>query len=102
MKVIPAKTNNVSARINAVDEYLMRQVDGDPGFLVDPRCTQLKAAMMGGYRYKPKGDGDIDKNKHSHVAEALQYLMLHIASAGEGHQFALRREIKHVAAAGWT
>jgi hypothetical protein len=102
MKVIPARTNNVSARINAVDEYLMRQVDGDPAFLVDPRCTQLKAAMMGGYRFKPKGDGDIDKNKHSHVAEALQYLMLHIAHASEGHALQQRREIKRASAVGWT
>jgi hypothetical protein len=102
MRVIPARTNSISARINSVDEYLMRQVDGDPAFLVDPRCTQLKAAMMGGYRYKPKGDGDIDKNKHSHVAEALQYLMLHIASVGEGHGLAQRREIRPVASLGWT
>jgi hypothetical protein len=102
MKVIPARTNNVSARINAVDEYLMRQVDGDPAFLVDPRCTQLKAAMMGGYRYKPKGDGDIDKNKHSHVAEALQYLMLHIAHASEGHALQQRRDVKRTSALGWT
>ena len=101
-KVMPAKTNNVSARVNAVDEYLMRQVDGDPGFIVDPRCTQLKAAMMGGYRYKPKGDGDIEKNKHSHVAEALQYLMLHIANASDSSRVPRQREIKRVAAAGWT
>jgi len=80
----------------------MRQVDGDPAFLVDPGCTQLKAAMMGGYRYKPKGDGDIDKNKHSHVAEALQYLMLHITSVGEGTSLPRRREVKQVASAGWT
>ena len=102
LRVIPAKTNSVSARVNAVDAYLMRQVDGDPGFLLDPRCTQLKAAMMGGYRYKPRGDGDIDKNKHSHVAEALQYLMLHIASAGDGAMLSQRREIKSVVSAGWT
>jgi len=102
LRVIPAKTNNVSARINAVDEYLMRQVDGDPAFLVDPRCTQLKAAMMGGYRFKPKGDGDIDKNKHSHVAEALQYLMLHIGNASEGHVLHQRREIKRTSPIGWT
>ncbi len=102
LKVIPAKTNNVSARINAVDDYLMRQVDGDPAFLLDPGCTQLKAAMMGGYRYKPKGDGDIEKNKHSHVAEALQYLMLHIASVGEGQGLPQRRDIKPVASLGWT
>ena len=102
MRVIPAKTNSVSARINAVDEYLMRQVDGDPAFVVDPRCTQLKAAMMGGYRYKPKGDGDIDKNKHSHCAEALQYLMLHLHNAPEGHALSQRREVKRVPAMGWT
>jgi hypothetical protein len=58
--------------------------------------------MMGGYRYKPKGDGDIEKNKHSHVAEALQYLMLHIASVGEGHHTPQRRDIRPVASAGWT
>jgi hypothetical protein len=101
LRVIPAKTNNVSARINAVDEYLMRQVDGDPAFIVDPGCTQLKAAMMGGYRYKPRGDMDIEKNKHSHVAEALQYLMLHITTGG-GQMLAQRREIKPASAVGWT
>lgn len=101
LKVISAKTNNVSARINAVDEFLMRQVDGDPGFVMDPGCTQLKAAMMGGYRYKPRGDAVIDKNRHSHVAEALQYLMLHISGGGEGH-LSMRREVKRVAAGGWT
>lgn len=101
-KVIPAKTNNVSARISSVDDYLMRQVDGDPAFLVDPSCTQLKAAMMGGYRFKPKGDSDIDKNKHSHVAEALQYLMLHISTVSDGGYVVARRDIKPIASVGWT
>jgi len=100
LRVIPAKTNKVSARLNSVDDYLMRQVDGDPGFLLDPRCTRLKAAMMGGYRFDK--NGGIDKNKHSHVAEALQYLMLHIASAGEGQHMIQRREVRPVASAGWT
>ena len=101
MRVLPAKTNKVSARLNAVDDYLMRQVDGDSAFVVDPRCSQLKAAMMGGYRFHPK-NGSIDKNKHSHVAEALQYLMLHIGTAGGGEVLARRREIKKVASGGWT
>ena len=100
-KVIPAKTNKISARINAVDDFLMRQVDGDSAILVDPRCTHLKSALMGGYRYKKSGDGEIEKNKHSHVAEALQYLMLHISGAGEVHT-AYRREVKQVDASGWT
>lgn len=99
LRVIPAKTNSVSARINAVDDYLMRQVDGDPGFLMDPSVIRLKAAMMGGYRFKK--DGSIDKNSHSHVAEALQYLMLHIGSGG-GQLLQQRREVKQLSAVGWT
>lgn len=102
LRVISARTNSVSARVNAVDDFLMRQVDGDPAFLVDPSCTQLKAAMMGGYRYKNRGDGGIDKNKHSHVAEALQYLMLHIGNAGEGAMVRVKRDIVPIAAVGWT
>lgn len=99
-RVMPAKTNNVSARLSAVDDFLMRQVDGDSAFLVDPRCTRLKAAMMGGYRFHKK-NGNIEKNKHSHVAEALQYLMLHINSTADG-LITQKREIKPVAAGGWT
>jgi hypothetical protein len=99
-RVMPAKTNNVSARLSAVDDFLMRQVDGDSAFLLDPRCTRLKAAMMGGYRFHKK-NGTIDKNKHSHVAEALQYLMLHINSTSDGI-VTQKRDIKPVAAGGWT
>ena len=101
LRVMPAKTNSVSARLSAVDDYLMRQVDGDAAFLLDPKCTQLKAAMMGGYRFHHK-NGNIDKNKHSHIAEALQYLMLHINHAAEAAYNLQRRDIKRVAAAGWT
>lgn len=100
LKVIPAKTNNISARVNAVDDFLMRQADGDAAFVMDPRCTALKAAMMGGYRYKKNSDG-LEKNGHSHVAEALQYLMLHIG-ANQGQQLTQRREIRPVSAVGWT
>ena len=101
LKVIPAKTNNVSARINAVDDFLMRQVDGDSAFLVDPSCSWLKAAMMGGYRFKKDGEG-IDKGPHSHIAEALQYLMLHIGNVEGGDVRGRKREVVPVAAAGWT
>ncbi len=101
LKVISAKTNNVSARIGAVDDYLMRHADGDSAFVLDPSCMALKSAMMGGYRFHPK-TGAIDKNKHSHVAEALQYLMLHIASISDGSIIAQRREVKTRSAAGWT
>jgi hypothetical protein len=102
LRVMPAKTNAISARINAVDDYLMRQVDGDPGFLMDPGCSNLKSAMMGGYRYKKNIMDTIEKNHASHIAEALQYLMLHIASAQSGSGLSTRREVKTISSLGWT
>jgi len=101
LRVMPAKTNSVSARLSSVDDYLMRQVDGDAAFLLDPKCTWLKAAMMGGYRFHKK-NGNIEKNKHSHVAEALQYLMLHINHASDAAYTLQKRPVKRVAATGWT
>jgi hypothetical protein len=101
LKVIPAKTNNVSARLNSVDEYLMRHADGDSAFLLDPSCMALKSAMMGGYRFHKK-TGAIEKTPASHVAEALQYLMLHISSISDGVVLAQHREVKQRSALGWT
>jgi hypothetical protein len=101
LKVIAAKTNNVTARLAAVDNYLMRHSDGDSAFVVDPSCTALKSAMMGGYRFHPK-TGAIEKNSHSHVAEALQYLMLHLGSVSEGNVLAQRRDIQPHSSLGWT
>jgi hypothetical protein len=101
LKVIPARTNSVVARINAVDEYLMRHVDGHPGILLDPRCMKLKAALMGGYRYQKKGDA-IEKNDHSHIADALQYLCLHLHSAMHGGSVNQARPVQAVSSAGWT
>ena len=101
LKVIPARTNSVVARINAVDEFLMRQIDGMPGILLDQRCTKLKAALMGGYRYQQKGEA-IEKNDHSHIADALQYYCLHINSAMHGDLVSKSRPVSHVSSAGWT
>ena len=40
--------------------------------------------------------------RSAHVAEALQYLMLHIAHAGEGYALQQRRDVKRTSALGWT
>jgi hypothetical protein len=98
--VIPASTNAIAARLNAVDDYLMRNTDGDAAFLLDPSCTALKAAMMGGYRFHPK-TGNIEKSKHSHVAEALQYLALHINDFA-GSVPVVAKPVVRVNAASWT
>jgi hypothetical protein len=81
-RIIPAKTNAIPGRINAVDAWLTRMVDGKPAHIIDPiYCQHLKAALRGGYRYKVKTNGEVDdkpeKNEHSHVADAHQYACLH-------------------------
>lgn len=108
LRVIPARTNAIVARLNAVDGYLMGMLDGGPMFLMDPSCKQLKAALIGGYRFRMRTNGEVDdtapeKNKHSHIADALQYLMLHITALG-GEAVVRSKPIERapVSAVGWT
>jgi hypothetical protein len=76
---------------------LYEQFPGAPVIIVtDPAGTQRAQTD------EPKGDGVIDKNNHSHVAEALQYLMLHIAQVADGGTVLARREVKPMSAVGWT
>lgn len=102
--VKPAKTNVISARLAAVEQYLTRIVDGKPALLADPQgALPLIQALRGKYRYKvnTKGDTD-DKPDKSHpwsdVADAAQYLCLH-ADNGQvmgWHVGKQAREIKKV------
>lgn len=84
----PAHSNDAVLRREAFAKPLSRLVDGEPGLIVDPRCTMLRKGLMGGYRYKrvqvtghERYHDKPDKNSFSHVCEAAQYLML---GAGEG------------------
>jgi hypothetical protein len=85
----PAWTNDPVIRIAAVAAP-MKRLDsiGQPGFIIGPKCKVLRKACSGGYQYKRlqiSGDErftDVPyKNRYSHPADALQYLLL---SLGEG------------------
>ena len=97
----PAKTNTITARIAAVDSFLTKTVDGKPGMLVDPGCTDLIKALLSKYRYKTKSNGQTDdKPEKSHpwsdLADSLQYACLH-ASGGDFFGAAIssgRREVQ--------
>jgi hypothetical protein len=98
-RVIPAKTNSILPRVNAVDALLTRTVDGKSGIILDPTGTpNLQAALRGGYRYKIKTNGEMDdspeKNRHSHIADAMQYLALHADGNATGG--ARRTQAVHV------
>lgn len=82
----PAPTNDIDARLRAVDSLLLQQRDGGPAMVFDyDHCPVLVRAMMGGYRYartragvtKPLPDKlSAEYAKYSHPADALQYACL--------------------------
>ena len=87
LKARPAQSNDVSLRLEAVNATLTRMVEGQSGFLLDPRCRTLIKGFEGGYQYKrlqvsgERFDDKPEKNHFSHIHDALQYLMM---GAGEG------------------
>ena len=54
----PAPTNDVDARLRAVEAFLLAQRDGGAAMLFDAqRCPNLIRAMSGGYRYAKTRSG---------------------------------------------
>lgn len=77
----PAPTNDIDARLRAIEAFLLAQRDGGPAILFDKnKCPTLVRAMNGGYRYAKTKSGQRkplpDKNEFSHIADALQYACL--------------------------
>ena len=79
----PAHTNNFTTRREAVAISLQSlTMQGQPQLMISSKCAMLRKALGGGYKYKRmQVSGEVfqqkpDKNKYSHVADALQYLML--------------------------
>lgn len=84
-----ASSNDVALRIEAVTAPLTRLTEKQSGLLVDPRCTNLVKGFEGGYHYRrlqvsgERYEETPNKNRFSHVHDALQYLML---GGGEGRK----------------
>lgn len=88
LPVLPAPSNDPTIRQNAVRELFLQRIDHGPRIEISPRCVVLKGACAGGYsfrRIRARGaDRYADaplKNRYSHIADALQYLVL---GGGEG------------------
>ncbi|HWK44909.1 MAG TPA: hypothetical protein VNT30_09320 [Stellaceae bacterium] len=94
--ISPAPTNALIPRLDAVRRPLTRLIDGEPGFLLSPRCTVLREGFNAGYRYrKLHGPGndrytdEPDKNEYSHPHDGLQYL---VSAGGEDIEIRGRNE----------
>ena len=95
IQAYPAPSNDISLRLEAVNSALTRMVDGQTGFLVSPKCINIRKGFQGGYHYRRlqvSGDRYEDKpmkNRYSHIMDAMQYMML---GAGEGKSLVRGRQ----------
>ena len=79
----PTATNEFKTRREAGALPMTRLIEGKPGFMVHRECYRLRKALAGGYHFKRVAIGTQErfkdvpsKNMHSHVADALGYLLL--------------------------
>ena len=92
----PAPSNDVALRLESVNATLSRMVDGESGILIDPKCINLIKGFDGGYHYRrmqvsgERYDEKPNKNRFSHIHDALQYLLL---GAGEGRSLTIGNKI---------
>jgi hypothetical protein len=84
----PASTNDFETRITALDSQLTAIIQGQPKFLISPKCQTLIKGLAGGYQYRrlqKAGDDSFhnkpEKSPTSHVVEACHYGLM---GAGEG------------------
>src|SRR5262249_44635895 len=81
LPILSAPTNNAIARWEAVRRPLTRLIDGGPGMLLDPQCSELRKGFNSDYRFRllqipgptPRYDEKAEKNAASHPHDALQY-----------------------------
>jgi hypothetical protein len=87
ISVFPAKTNEFAQRKAAVEQLLTRLTPGGkPALLIDKKhCRRLIKGFISGYSFRRKvGYNDLykdvpEKNKYSHVHDALQYGALEVS-----------------------
>lgn len=79
----PARSNEIDARVDAVNALLRRNILGQPALAIDSkRCPMLRQACIDKFYYAlVKGTGaqtkdEPYKNRWSHVADALAYAVL--------------------------
>ena len=83
LKVRSAKTNAWLPRRGAVAWFLSKLSGGQPMFLLDSDCHQLRKGFNGGYKYRriqvigeERFTEEPSKNMYSHPHDALQYVAM--------------------------
>lgn len=78
-EAVPAQTNHIKPRLDAVEKWLLMQRQGKAAILFDPEgCPDLITALKHKYRYRARKDGELEDKPHkvrpwADLADALQY-----------------------------
>lgn len=78
-EAVPAQTNHIKPRLDAVERWLLMQRGGEAAILFDPvGCPELITALKHKYRYRARKDGELEDKPHkvrpwADLADALQY-----------------------------
>ena len=114
LPAVPAKSNSVEARINAVDSFLTKLSAGEAGFQLSPNCNLIRKGFNGGYHYRRiqvSGDERFynipEKNKYSHPMDAMQYLCMYMDNSIQVNKQRVMHlspytAQSHVPSAAWT
>lgn len=75
----PDMNNRLPLRVEAIEHFTTRLVNGGPALLIDPRNKHLIRALQGGWRYEMDRKGRItkeepEKNAASHSGDGFGYL----------------------------
>lgn len=102
----PAATNDFIPMRESVAFFMTRMMDGEPAFLLNPRCTNLRKGFLGRYKFerlKTSGNARYKdrpvKDIYSHIQDALQYACLKVRS---GLTPARARAVTKRSSKGWT
>ena len=103
IRVEPAPTNALIPRLEAVRRPLTLLIDGEAGLEVSLACPALREGFNSGYRYRllrvpgsNRWSEEPEKNKFSHVHDALQYVLsaggedIEIRGRKDSYEFASR------------
>lgn len=99
--VVADNNNRLPPRIEAIEHFTTRLVEGKPALIIDPRCKRLIRALAGGWQYSTKPDKGMTsvepiKNDHSHPGDGFSYLCRYMtknaAREAKRHSTVRRRE----------
>jgi len=96
-------TNKPDIVIEATKKMLNTLIQGVPALVISSKCKTLRKALNGGYQFKRVNiSGERyaekpDKNKYSHVADALAYL---INGMGAGRELMTSSKFRELAKSG--